>query len=154
MRVTRTARGTHVAHVRGVSRLQEQQCGVGGGGFVDSPAFAVAGLRSTGPSESDTTRPGSDGEHGHVGIFVMLLTEGVVAPAYVGLLLLDQTSGLPDTVIWDQRPTRFDATSADWCTRGTGQLATRSELKGSRFVRGDCLRIECVIDVCRDQIAR
>jgi hypothetical protein len=42
MRVTRTARGTHVVHVRGFSRLQEQQCGVGC--FVHLPPFAVAGL--------------------------------------------------------------------------------------------------------------
>jgi hypothetical protein len=147
MRVTRTARGTHVVHVRGVSRLQEQQCVRG---FVDSPAFAVAGLHW---AIRIRYYPGPDGERGHVGVFVMLLTEGVVARAYVGLLLLDQTSGLPDTVIWDQRPTRFDAASADWCTRGTAKIAMRSELIGSGFVRGDCLKIECVIDVCRDQIA-
>jgi hypothetical protein len=80
----------------------------------------------------------------------MLLTEGVVARAYVGLLLLDQTTGIPDTVIWDQFPTRTDAASVDWCT---AKIATRSELKGPGFVRGDCLKIECVIDVCRHQIA-
>ncbi|CAD6333123.1 unnamed protein product [Miscanthus lutarioriparius] len=134
-------------HVRGFSRLQEEQCG---GGFVDSPAFAVAGLHW-----AIRYYPGSDdgdGERGHVGTFVRLLTEGVVARASVGLLLLDQTNGLADALIWDEHRTLFDAAaSADSCTRGTGKLATRSELKGSRFVRGDCLMIECVLDdVCRD----
>ena len=126
MRVTKTVRGTHVLHVRGFSRLQEEQCG---GGFVDSPAFAVAGLHW-----AIRYYPGSDGcdgERGHVGAFVRLLTEGVVVRGYVGLLLLDQTTGLAGTVIiWDRRRTRFDAARS--CTRGTSKVAKRSELKGSR----------------------
>ena len=172
MRVTRTARGTRVVHVRGFSTLQEQhlplcqpsrppkallpeppaaatvvvehrrrrqQCV---DGFVDSPAFAAGGL-----DWAIRYYPGSDGgdgERGHVGAFVRLLTKGAVARAHVCLLLLDQTTGLAGKVIWDERRrTLFDAASADRCTRGNGKLATRSDLKRSGFVRGDCLKLEC-----------
>ncbi|KAG0522344.1 hypothetical protein BDA96_07G028900 [Sorghum bicolor] len=151
VRVTRTARGTHVVHVRGFSRLHEQQ--FARGGFVESPAFAVAGLhwairiRSYYPAAGCSD---GDGEHGHLGVFVMLLTEGVVARAYVGLLRLDQTTGLSDTVIWDHHPTRFDAAASAYrCDMmGTGGI------KGTGFVRGDCLKIECVLEVCSTAACR
>jgi hypothetical protein len=76
MRLTRTARGTHVVHVRVFSRLQEQQCGVGG--FVHLPPFAVAGL-----DWAIRYYPGSDdGDHdeenGQVGVFVELQTEALL----------------------------------------------------------------------------
>jgi hypothetical protein len=70
----------------------------------------------------------------------------------VRLLLLDQTTGLANTVIWDEDPTLFDAASVD-STWGTYDVAARSVLRKSGFVRGDCLKIECVVDVCRDRIA-
>lgn len=174
MRVTRTARGTRVVHVRGFSTLQEQhlplcqpsrppkallpeppaaatvvehrrrrqQCV---DGFVDSPAFAAGGLdwaiRYYPGSDGGG---GGDGHCGHVGVFVRLLTEGAAARAHIRLLLLDQATGLAGKVIWDERRrTLFDAASADRCTRGTAKLATRSDLKRSGFVRGDCLKLEC-----------
>ena len=104
--------------------------------------FAVAGLHWA--IRYYPGSDGGDGERGHVGVFVRLLTKGAVARAHVCLLLLDQTTGLAGKVIWDERRrTLFDAASADRCTRGSGKLATRSDLKRSGFVRGDCLKLEC-----------
>ncbi|KAK3122636.1 hypothetical protein QOZ80_8AG0616180 [Eleusine coracana subsp. coracana] len=110
-----------VVHVRSFSKPRWQDGDKYGS--VASPAFTVGGLDWV-----LRYHPGGDDSAGHVTAFVELATDGATAWAYVGIRLLDHTTGRPRP-----RP---------------------CELQRSGYVSNDdCLKIECVIDVCFDRLA-
>uniref|UniRef100_A0A0E0LQW1 BTB domain-containing protein n=1 Tax=Oryza punctata TaxID=4537 RepID=A0A0E0LQW1_ORYPU len=138
--------GTYVLDVHGFSGLRRQHCG---GGCVVSPTFTVAGFdwAIRYHPEGDT-----DEVTGDVAVFVVLVTMDAAAWAHVEFRLLDQTAGEMVTFFGEKDPILFDSGSEDLSTWGTGELATRSFLDGSPYVAGDCLKIECALDVCRDRL--
>lgn len=149
MQVTPTSRGTHVVYVRNFSTLRREHCGEDGS--VNSPAFTVGGLHWV-----LRYYPDGDCEEaaGHVSAYVELETDGAAAWAYVGLLILNQATGLLTTAFFDEDPSLFDASSEQTRGWGASTLALRGELLASGHVGDDdCLTIECVIHVCVDRLS-
>ncbi|KAI4972592.1 hypothetical protein ZWY2020_003517 [Hordeum vulgare] len=148
----KTARGTHVLDIHGFSSVRKKQCDADG--FLYSPTFTVGGLDWAVRyyPDGDTHHAGGNSERSdYVAAFVELVTEGAVAWARVGFGLVDQTTGETVPLFREKDPILFEASSEDTCTWGTGELARRSHLHaGSRYVLGDRLKIECVINVCGD----
>ncbi|KAF0900526.1 hypothetical protein E2562_032122 [Oryza meyeriana var. granulata] len=146
-RVTELASGTYVLDVHGFSSLRKQHCGADG--FVVSPTFTVAGL-----DWAVRYHPEGDAheENGYVAVFVVLVTKDAAAWAHVDFRLLNQTTDKTVSFFMEKDTILFDSGSEDLSTWGTGELATKSFLEGSPYVAGDCLKIECVLDVCRDRL--
>ncbi|OEL36064.1 hypothetical protein BAE44_0002916 [Dichanthelium oligosanthes] len=128
-----------------VRRIRETHCG-NEEGDLRSAVFMVAGLDWTITVDPD--------EEGYVGVYVELLTKGAAAWAYVRIGLVNWTTGQADTFFSREDPAMLDAGSEDLCDFGTSMLTSwMKDLQGSRYLRGDCLKIECTVDVCRDLLA-
>jgi hypothetical protein len=150
LRVTATGFATHVVEVHDFSKLRKKHRG--DTGYVCSETFTVDGL-----DWMIYCHPGGVGdEQGYMAAFLELVTEGVAVWAHFSLGLVDWATGCAaDAFLSNEDPVLFDAGNDDCCNWGTDKLASwRKDLRGSRrYLRRDCLRIECVIDICHFRLA-
>ncbi|CAO2189214.1 unnamed protein product [Urochloa humidicola] len=141
---TETARGTHAFRIVGYSLQQ----GIGQGKSIRSANFAVGGHDWAIRFYPDGVSSVAD--DGYVSVFLELRSKDTEVRALFDLRLVDQDSGMSKSIYSASKVRVFRSRVSDNPTRGTSRFMKSSVLEASRYLREDCLVIECDVTVIKE----
>ncbi|XP_062195124.1 BTB/POZ and MATH domain-containing protein 1-like [Phragmites australis] len=141
---TEAEQGTHVFKIVGYTHKK----GIGVGKFIQSGIFTVGGydwaIRFCPDGITEATKQ-------YASVSLVLMSKKAEVRASYGLSLVNQTTGLPESVCSETTTRVFNSSHAS-CS-STMTLVTRGsklELKSAGYIVDNCLTIECNVTVVKE----
>ncbi|CAL5007389.1 unnamed protein product [Urochloa decumbens] len=139
-----TEQGTHAFRVVGYSL----QRGIGRGKFIRSANFAVGGYDWAVRFYPDGGN--TEVSKGYVSVYLELRSKDTEARALYDFRLLDQHSGMSKSICSSSTVRVFRSGPSDKPSWGIPKFMKRTTLEASKYLRKDCLVIECDVTVIKE----